>query len=166
MRRHLAGLLALAAFAATIAPAPAVGAEADAATSSAPAPRVSAETALGYRVLVPIGVAFVAHGEIDGVPLDEIVLPGGADLAPPGAPQIPTRTIYLRVPWDVEPRVRATPGSVRSLGTIRPTPYPKLVTEGAGRARAWNRDWRQALASPAYAAATPGDLIRRSPDGK
>ncbi|MEK7348021.1 MAG: C25 family peptidase propeptide domain-containing protein, partial [Candidatus Eisenbacteria bacterium] len=160
MRRPLACVLALASFAAALAPSAGFGAEAATAPPLPPAPTASAETPYGYRVRVPIGEALVAHGEIDGVPLDEIVLPGGVDLAPAGAPQIPTRTVYLRVPWGVEPRVRATPGAIRPLGTIRPTPFPKLVTERSERARGLNRDWREALASPAYATAIPGNLVR------
>ena len=162
MRRPLACVLALAAIAAAFAPSAGFGAEAATAPPLPPAPTASAETPYGYRVRVPIGEAHVAHGEIDGVPLDEIVLPGGVDLAPAGAPQIPTRTVYLRVPWGVEPRVRATAGAIRPLGTIRPTPFPKLVTEGSERVRGLHRDWRQALASPAYATAISGDLVRRA----
>jgi len=162
MRRLLAGVLALAAFAAAFVCFAVAGPEAAAAPSPPPAPSASAATPFGYRVRVAIGEALVAHGDIDGVPLDEIILPGGADLAPPGAPQIPTRTVWLRVPWGVDPRVRATPGSIRPLGTIRPTPLAKLVTERGDWARGLNRDWREALASPAYATATPGDLIRRA----
>ncbi len=160
MRRFFSGVLAWVAIAA----APILGgaaASASAAASLPPALVTSAATPFGYRVRVPIGEAVVVHGDVEGVPLDEVLLPGGADTAPDGAPQIPTRTVWLRVPWGVEPHVRATPGTTRPLGAIRPTPVPKLVTEPSERAGQRTRDWREALASPAYAAAPPADLIRR-----
>ncbi|HEU4724022.1 MAG TPA: hypothetical protein VFU59_01865, partial [Candidatus Eisenbacteria bacterium] len=161
MRRILAGVLALAAFAAASSSYAADDAARSAAPSPAPAPVAAAPTPFGYRVRVPIGEAVVVRGDVDGVALDEVLLPGGADVAPEGAAQIPTRTVWLRIPWGVDATVRATPGAVRSLGALRPTPVARLVTEPATRAKLRSRDWRDALASPRYAAGAAGDLIRR-----
>ena len=124
-------------------------------------PVVENVTPLGYRLRVPIGEARVVHGDVDGVPLDEILLPEGSDFSEPGAPQIPTRLVWLRVPWGVVPRVRATPGPARSLGSLRPTPIPKILTEGRERAARSVVDVRDALAAPAYKRAISADPLRK-----
>jgi len=171
MRRNVVGALALASLFGAFAPggdgvvdAAAASLSADGASPAgptAPSPAiVESATPLGYRIRVPIGEVRVLHGEVDGVSLDEILLPGGSDRSEPGGPQIPTRFLWLRVPWGVEPRVRATPGASRSLGSLRPTPIPKLLSEGRDRATRAPIDLREALAAPAYARAVPGDLVR------
>jgi hypothetical protein len=169
MRRTVHGVIAFLAMASFVearflaSPAGAQSAlEPDLDPASAPRPpAVEAVSPLGYRVRVPIGEARVVHGDVDGVPLDEIVLPGGSDFSEPGAPQIPTRLVWLRVPWGVTPRVRATPGPARSLGFLRPTPIPKLLTEGVERAARNVVDVRGVLAAPAYTRATSADPLRK-----
>jgi hypothetical protein len=138
-------------------------AAAAAAPSDPGPPTWSGDPARGFRVVVPIGAAAVLRGDVDGVPIDEVVLPRGLDLAPPGTPQLPARIVMIRVPWGVEPRVRATPAFVRQLGAIRPAPYAKLVTGGAD-AKPPGRDLRDTMARPAYASAEAPELLRRVVD--
>ena len=165
MRRTLYGVLAAVALAgvapiAGTALLPSSGSAQSERPAGPPAPALENVSPLGYRVRVPIGEARVLRGDADGIPLDEILLPRGSDRSEPGAPQIPTRLVWLRVPWGVTPRVRATPGPSRSLGVLRPTPIPKLVSEGRERAARALFDVRGALAAPAYARAVPGDPLR------
>ncbi|HET9950251.1 MAG TPA: C25 family cysteine peptidase [Candidatus Eisenbacteria bacterium] len=163
MRRTLHGVVAalgLAGFAGGHLLASAAAAQSDAGPAPS-APAVENVSPNGYRVRVPIGEVRVLHGDVDDVPLDEILLPGGSDLSEPGAPQIPTRLVWLRVPWGVAPRVRATPGPARSLGLLRPTPIPKLLSEGRERAARAVVDVRNALAAPAYTRAYAADPLRK-----
>jgi hypothetical protein len=100
-----------------------------------PTPVVSSVTPIGYRVRVPFGEPAVRSGEIYGAELVEIEIPGGTSDSPAGAPQLPTRVVLLRIPWDVEPRVSVTPGVARPLGVVRPVPLPYLLSVPDTRAR-------------------------------
>jgi len=125
--RSLSFLLAAAAVVPFLAPdAGAQGAVVGPATLGA---RVEAETASGYRVVVPIAAPEVLAGDVFGQGLSEITLPGGALDAPAGTPQLPILTLLLRVPAGVDPSVRATAGAERSLGTLRPEPLPHLLSD-------------------------------------
>jgi hypothetical protein len=94
-------------------------------------PRVESATQAGYRVVVPIPAPEIQTGDVFGEQLAEIRLPGGTLDAPAGAPQLPSITLLLHVPWGVDPHVRATAGAERSLGTLRPEPLPYLVSDRA-----------------------------------
>ncbi len=93
-----------------------------------PPPVVSAVTPTGYRVHVPVGEPVVRSGDVYGAVLSEIEIPGGVADAPAGTPQLPVRMLAFRIPWGVEPRVRATPGAARPLGAMRPVPLPYLLS--------------------------------------
>ncbi len=90
---------------------------------------VEAVTATGYRVVLPIPDPRVTTGDVFGQSLAEITLPEGSFRDPAGTPQLPTLTVLLRVPWGVNPTVRATPGADRTLGSMRPVPLPYLITQ-------------------------------------
>ena len=94
-------------------------------------PRVESVTATGYRVTVPVPEPDIRIEEVFGENLAEISLPGGAFDSPAGAPQLPSITLLLRVPWGVDPRVTASPGAERSLGALKPVPLPHLVSDRA-----------------------------------
>jgi len=118
--------------------------------SSPLAPRVEAITATGYRVVLPVPEPEVTIQDLFGERLAEISLPGGAFDLPAGAPQLPSITVLLRVPWGVDPTVRATPGAERSLGSVRPVPLPHLLSarrewQGVGAA-----ELASYLEGPAY----------------
>jgi len=113
---------------------------------AAPAPIVSSVQPTGYKVRVPLGEPTVVRGEFLGTPLAEIDLLGAVpERVAPGAPPLPARTVFLRVPWG--PRVRASVMSTpsRSLGTIRPVPVPYLLTDASIRARVSGADFQSAL---------------------
>jgi hypothetical protein len=102
----------------------------------APALSVEAVRSTGYRVRVPTGEPEVVRGDVLGVALVEVVLPGAEPSAPsPGLPPLPARTVLLRVPWGVRALVTSTPGSARSLGVLRPAPMAHLLTDPRARAR-------------------------------
>jgi peptidase C25-like protein/flagellar hook capping protein FlgD len=93
-----------------------------------------------------MGEAAVVRGEFLGTPLAEIDLPGGVpDRSSPGAPPLPARTIFLRVPWGVRVHAAVAPSVPRSLGTLRPTPIPYLLTDATIRARVAAPDFEAAL---------------------
>src|SRR5467141_1789773 len=91
--------------------------------------RVESVSGSGFRVVVPIPAPEVASGKVFGEPIAEINLSGGALDSPAGTPQLPSLTLLLRVPRGVDPRVSATGGAERSLGTFRPEPLPHLLTD-------------------------------------
>ena len=102
-----------------------------------PAPVVESWGPSGYRVRVPIGQATVVHGEVLGHSLAEIVIAGGEPSAPAvELPPLPTRTVLLRAPWGVRASVTSVPGASRSLGVLRPVPFPWLLTDTRARDRA------------------------------
>ena len=91
-------------------------------------PRIESRTSTGYHAVVPIPAPELKVGTVFGTTLTEISLPGGSAEEPAGAPQLPTVTLTLPIPWDVIPRVGARPGASRSLGMHRPVPVPGLLT--------------------------------------
>jgi len=135
-----------AALLAALAAAPAAAAPGEAA-----APRVESAGSTGYRVLVPIGDAEVVRARAFGFDLAEIDVPGGEPSGEPGTPQLPVRTILLRIPWGVTPSVRASALRPRPLGSLEPVPFAGMLTEPAA-ARASAREVSSALAGPAYRA--------------
>ncbi|HEY7727888.1 MAG TPA: hypothetical protein VID50_05495, partial [Candidatus Eisenbacteria bacterium] len=104
----------------------------------------------GYRVHIPFGEAVVRTGDVAGLTFSEVSLPGGSSSAPAGFPQLPVRVLRLRVPWGVEPRVRAQEGPFRSLGLIRPVPVPGLLADPAVLAGVGPKQLRAWLSGPAY----------------
>ncbi len=126
------------------------GAGAWAATNSGPEPVVEAVGPTGYRVRVPLPEPRIARGVVWGHDLAEIQIPG-FDLEPSAdAPPLPTRTIFLRVPWGVRASATITPRISRSLGAVRPAPFAYLLTDPAVRGRRGVEEIGAALAGPAY----------------
>jgi hypothetical protein len=117
-----------------------------------PAPRVEAVTPTGYRVRVPVGEPRVTRARVQGFDLAEVEIPGGSLGGTPGVPQLPSRTILLRIPWGVLPAVRASAAGARSLGTIDPVPFARMLTEQAAARRVAAGELAAALASAAYRA--------------
>ncbi|HTK69066.1 MAG TPA: C25 family cysteine peptidase [Candidatus Eisenbacteria bacterium] len=114
--------------------------------AAAPAPVVSSVQPTGYRVRVAMGEPSIVQGEFLGTPLAEIDLEGAVpERAGPGAPPLPARTIFLRVPWDARVRASVIPSTARSLGTLRPTPIPYLLTDATVRGRVTSGDLESAL---------------------
>ena len=113
---------------------------------AATAPVVSSVQPTGYRVRLSLGEPALVRGEFLGTPLTEIDLAGSTpDRASPGAPPLPARTIFLRVPWGALVRADVAPSAPRSLGTLRPTPIPYLLTDASIQARVAAPDFEAAL---------------------
>ncbi|HYR69563.1 MAG TPA: hypothetical protein VER77_06740, partial [Candidatus Dormibacteraeota bacterium] len=112
---------------------------------------VEAITPTGYRIRVPLGEPSVTRGEILGFDLAEIDLPGADFEAAPGGPPLPARTVFLRVPWGVAATVSATEGSSRSLGVLKPVPFPHIITDPDIRSSLHPAKIVAALSGPAYA---------------
>ncbi len=129
---------------------------------SAPELLVEAVTPTGYRVRVPLGEASVTRGQILGFDLAEIDLPGADFEASPDSPALPVRTVFLRIPWGVEASVTATAGAARSLGALRPVPFPHLLSDGTIRSWFGSGAIVAALSGPAYAAGAPPGLRSRT----
>jgi hypothetical protein len=140
-----------------------LGAPVAAALERAPAPEISAVTPNGYRLRVPIGEARIDRAEAAGLLFDEISIPGGRDASAPGEAQLPVRVVHARIPWGVEPRARLIPGASRSLGSLRPAPFARIVSEPSARGRRSAAEILDALRSPRYAAARPEPLRRAVP---
>lgn len=119
---------------------------------AAPQALVEAVTSTGYRVRVPLGEPSVVRGQILGFDLAEIDLPGADFEASPGGPPLPVRTLFLRVPWGVEASVTAAEGSARSLGALRPVPFPHVLTDQSIRSSFGSAAIAGALSGPAYTA--------------
>ena len=82
--------------------------------AAAPAPIVSAVQSTGYKVRVSLGEPSLVQGEFLGTPLVEIDVPGAVpERASPGAPPLPARTVFLRVPWGVRVRTSVVPSPAR-----------------------------------------------------
>ncbi|HEX7077456.1 MAG TPA: C25 family cysteine peptidase [Candidatus Eisenbacteria bacterium] len=143
------------------------GALAASAPAAEPAPpAVESITPGGYRVRVPVGDPSVARGRVLGLDLAEIDVPGGTSGGAPGGPQLPVRTILLRVPWGVAPVARVTAAGVRPLGTLDPVPFARLLTEPDVLARVGARAVAAAVQGGPYRApdaATLGPLARATP---
>lgn len=107
-------------------------------------------TETGYRVRLSFGEPTVRRDQLFGFDLAEITFPGSAPDLVPGGPVLPARTIYLRVPSGARASVLATPGSTRSLGATRPTPFPGALSDPAIRARLSAGAIEGALAGPGY----------------
>src|SRR5882672_8855735 len=123
-----------------------------AAGSPAPAALVDAVSPTGYRVRLPLGEPSVTRGQILGFDLAEIDLPGADFESAPGGPPLPVRTVFLRVPWGVEATVSAMEGSTRSLGTLKPVPFPRLISDREIRSSFAPATIVAALTAQAYAA--------------
>ncbi|MGE5176662.1 MAG: C25 family cysteine peptidase [Hyphomicrobiales bacterium] len=120
----------------------------------------------GYRVRVPVGDPEVLRGRALGFDLAEIDVPDGTPDGAPGTPQLPVRTILLRIPWGVTPAVRVTASGALALGALDPVPYPRLLTDPGASERATPRAIAAALRSDAYRAPRPaglGTLVRAVP---
>ncbi|HET9940742.1 MAG TPA: C25 family cysteine peptidase [Candidatus Eisenbacteria bacterium] len=114
--------------------------------ASAPAPVVSSVQPTGYKVRVTLGEPSVVRGEFLGTPLAEIDVPGAVpERAAPGAPPLPARTVFLRIPWGARVRASVVPSPARSLGTLRPAPFPYLLTDASMRERVTAADLEAAL---------------------
>src|SRR5262245_37448565 len=101
-----------------------------------PAPVVSSVQPTGYKVRVALGEPSVVRGEFLGTPLAEIDVPGAIpERAAPGAPPLPARTVFLRIPWGAHARASVAPSPARSIGTLRPAPIPYLLTDPTSRER-------------------------------
>jgi Peptidase family C25/FlgD Ig-like domain len=102
----------------------------------APPPVLESVQSTGYRVRVPFGEPEVVRADVLGHSLAEILLPEAVPSSPaPGAPPLPTRTVFLRVPWGVSAAVTSSPAAERSLGSMRPAPVAHLLTDPRARAR-------------------------------
>ncbi|HMI31528.1 MAG TPA: C25 family cysteine peptidase, partial [Candidatus Limnocylindrales bacterium] len=112
--------------------------------------RVESVTATGYRAVVSIPEPEVLVQQVFGENLAEISLPGGSFDSPAGTPMLPTLTVLLRVPWGVDPVVRATPGQERVLGAMRPVPLPHLISNRAMWATLTADEVAAYLEGPAY----------------
>ncbi|HKW51801.1 MAG TPA: hypothetical protein VJQ53_08725, partial [Candidatus Eisenbacteria bacterium] len=121
------------------------------AAAGPPAALVGSVTPTGYRVRIPLGEPSVTRGQILGFDLAEIDLPGAEPEAAPGGPPLPARTVFLRVPWGVTATVSATEGSSRSLGVLRPVPFPRVITDPGIRSSLTPARIVAALSGPAYA---------------
>ena len=122
----------------------------------APPPRVDPAGPTGYRLRVPIGEARIVRARAFGFDLAEIDIPGGEDAAAPGSPQLPVRSLVLRIPWGVTPTVRAAALNLRPLGALDPVPYARLLTEPSMARAIGGRDVSAALTGPAYRAIRSG----------
>jgi peptidase C25-like protein len=118
--------------------------------SRAAVSRVESVTATGYRAVVSIPEPEVLVQQVFGENLAEISLPGGSFDAPAGVPQLPLLTVLLRVPWGVDPIVRATPGPERTLGAMRPVPLPHLLSDRSAWASVTPGEVAAYLEGPAY----------------
>jgi len=134
----------------------AVLAAAPLAAEEMPAPRVEAAGPLGYRVTVPIGEPTVTRARAFGFDLAQIEVPGGSDAGTPGAPQLPVRTILLRIPWDATASVRAIARGARPIGALEPVPFPRMLTEGAMTRSLDPTLVADALAGPSYRTLSAG----------
>ena len=122
------------------------------AESETPVPVVESVTPTGYRVRVAFGEPTVSRGSVFGFDLAEIALPGSVPDAAPGGIPLPTRTVFLRVPDGVSATVTGSPGSARSLGSLRPVPFANLLLDRAPRRLIDAATVGAALAGPAYSA--------------
>src|SRR5206468_5356658 len=95
-----------------------------------------------------------------GFDLAEIELPGADFEAAPGGPPLPARTVLLRVPWGVAATVSATEGPARSLGALKPVPFPQLISDRQVRSSFAPATIVAALSGPAY---TGGARTARPP---
>jgi hypothetical protein len=128
-----------------------------AAAPDAPSAVVESIQPSGYRVRVPMGEAEVVRGDVLGVALAEILIPGANPSIPaPGLPPLPSRTIFLRAPWGARATVASVPGISRSLGTLRPAPLAGLVTDPRARARATPELLERGIRGPGVSAYLPG----------
>ncbi|TMQ66759.1 MAG: hypothetical protein E6K79_02310 [Candidatus Eisenbacteria bacterium] len=116
---------------------------------------VEAITPTGYRVRVPLGEPSVTRGQMLGFELAEIDLLGADYEAAPGGPPLPARTVFLRVPWGVAATVSATEGTSRSLGVLKPVPFPHVLTDPDIRSSIRPARIAAALSDLAYAGGAP-----------
>ena len=127
--------------------------------------RVESRSTRGYRVVVPIPEPEVATGNVYGQSLTEITLPGGALEAPAGRPQLPILTLLLRAPAGVAPRVSATAGAWRALGSVRPEPLPHLLSDRARWSGLNPRELAAYLEDGAYSSAPEAPLETHAVSG-
>jgi len=114
------------------------------------APVVDQVTDTGYRVRLSLGEPGILRDQVFGIDLAEITFPGSVPDLVPGGPELPARTIYLRVPANTRATVLATAGATRSLGSTRPSPVPGILTDPTIRAR-FSAAWIEgALEGPGY----------------
>ena len=114
--------------------------------AAAPAPIVSSVQPTGYKARVLLGEPSIVRGEFLGTPLAEIDVPGAVpERASRGAPPLPARTIFLRIPWGTRVHASVVPSPARSLGSLRPTPIPYILTDPSIRGRVTAPEFQSAL---------------------
>jgi hypothetical protein len=110
----------------------------------------------------PHGRAVLTRGRILGFDLAEIDLPGADFEAAPGGPPLPARTVLLRVPWGVAATVSAKEGPARSLGVLKPVPFPRIISDEDVRSSFPQAAIVAALSGPAYAVGAAAPARPRS----
>jgi len=115
-----------------------------------PVPTVDQVTDTGYRVRLSLGEPEILRDQVFGLDLAEITFPGSTPDLVPGGPELPARTLYLRVPANTHASVLATAGAVRPLGSTRPSPIPGILSDPAVRSRASAASIEGGLQGPGY----------------